>query len=82
MSLENLIIVTKNFYYSNTYLALAIGLGLALFFFFKPKEAFKTLGVVLIFLLIVYGFSILGKTSSLGMKHEKRMINQTVDRLK
>jgi Na+/phosphate symporter len=82
MSLENLIIVTKNFYYSNTYLALAIGVGLALFFFFKPKEAFKTLGVVLIFLLIVYGFSILGKTSSLGMKHEKRMINQTVDRLK
>jgi hypothetical protein len=32
--------------------------------------------------LIIYGFSVLGKSSSSGLNKEKRMINQTVNRMK
>jgi len=82
MSSQELLSIFRNFYYNHTYLALAIGVGLALFLYFNPKEALKILGGIVIFFLIIYGFSVLGKTSSSGLNNEKRMINQTVNRTK
>ncbi|MCK4837374.1 MAG: hypothetical protein KAS94_01150 [Desulfobulbaceae bacterium] len=79
--MDNIVITCQNFYYTNTYLALAIVAGLALFVYFKPKAALKTLGAVLIFLLIIYFFSFLGKSSSIGMGNKKHMINHTLDKI-
>ena len=81
MTLDHIVIIGKNFYYTNTYLALAIAAGLALFVCFKPKAALKTLGWLLIFILIVYSFSFLGKSSTTGMGSKKQMINQTRDKI-
>jgi hypothetical protein len=80
MTLDDIIISGKNFYYSNTYLALAIVAGMALLLIFKPKAALKTIGAVLIFVLVIYAFSSLGKSSSTGLNSKKQMINQTLDR--
>jgi len=82
MSLDNLLVVCKNFYYLHTYVSLAIIAGLLLFLWFHTKATLKIIGAILIFVLVIYCFSILGKTSSSGMAKEKQMINQTVDRMK
>ena len=82
MTLDNIVIIGKDFYYSNTYLTLPIAAGLALFVYFQTKAALKTLGAVLIFILIVYSFSSLGKSSSSGMSSKKQMISQTLDKIK
>ena len=80
MTLDNIIIIAKNFYYTSPYLALAIGAALLLFVLFKPKAALKTIGVLLILALLIYSFSFLGNSASTGMHSKKQMINQTVDR--
>lgn len=79
--MDNIVIFGTNLYYSNTYLALAIIAGLALFVYFKPKAALKTLGAVLILILIIYCFSFLGNSSSTGIGSKKQMINQTRDKI-
>lgn len=81
MTVDNIIIIGTNFYYTYTYLALAILAGLALFICFQPKAALKTLGTLLIFILIIYSFSILGKSSSTGMNSKKQMTTQTLDKI-
>ena len=80
MTLDNILIIGKNFYYSHTYLALAIAAGLLLFIYLKPKAAFKTVGILLLFIGTIYFFSLLGKSSSTGMNSKKQMINQTRNR--
>ena len=82
MSMQDLISITRNFCYNHNYLALAIGVGLILILYHNPKDTLKILGGIVIFFLIIYGFSILGKTSSTGLNNEKQMINQTVNRMK
>ena len=81
MSTEEIIIISKNFYYSYTYLSWAIVAGLLLFLYFKPKAALKTIGGLLAFVLLLYSFSMLGKSSSTGMSSKKEMINQTRDKM-
>ena len=81
MSLDEIIIITKNFYYIHTYLTLAIVAGLVLFLYFKPKAAFKTLGALLAFSLLFYSFSMLGNSASTGVSSKKQMSNQTLDKL-
>ena len=76
----DLMILGKNFYYTYTYVAWAILAGLVLFLYFSPKAALKTFAVIAVSVLIIYFFSVLGKSSSTGMDNKKQMINQTVDR--
>jgi len=80
MTSSELMIIWKNFYYTYTYTAWIILAGLLLFLIYKPKWALKTIGVIAVSVLIIYGFSILGKNTSTGMDSKKQMINQTVDR--
>jgi hypothetical protein len=81
MSTEEIIIISKNFYYSYTYLAWAIVAGLLLFVYFKPKATLKMIGGLLVFVFLIYSFSLLGKSSSTGMNSKKDMINQTRDKM-
>ena len=82
MTPEEMIRLAKNFYYSHTYVALALAAGSAAFLYFRPKAALKTFGAIFIFLLAIYSFSILGKSSDKAMRKEKEMVNQTVDKLR
>ena len=80
MTSNELMILWKNFYYTYTYATWAILAGLVLFIYLSPKAALKTFAVIAVSVLIIYFFSILGKSSSTGMDSKKQMINQTVDR--
>lgn len=80
METEEIIIVAKNFYYTYTAVSIIFMVGLVAFMFFKPKAAAKTLGAVAVFLLLIYWFSMLGKSSSVGMGNKDRMINQTIEK--
>lgn len=82
MELEGIIIAVKNFYYSYTAVSVIILAGLLGFIFFKPKAAAKTLGGLAAFLFVIYSFSMLGKSASVGMGNKDRMINQTVGKNK
>jgi hypothetical protein len=81
MTFDALLISGRNFYYTNTYLALAMVAGLVIFFWLKPMAAFKMIGTILLFLLIIYFFSSLGESSLTGMINKKQMIDQTRGRL-
>lgn len=81
MTLEELINIARNFYYLHPFIALLIAVVLVLFIYHSPKETLQILGAVALFFLVVYGFSILGKTSSYGVNKEKQMVKQTVNRL-
>lgn len=78
MELEGVVIAAKNFYYTYTVVSIVICAGLLVFVFVKPKAAAKTLGALAAFLFVIYCFSMLGKSSSVGMGNKDRMINQTV----
>lgn len=80
--MEEAIIVAKNFYYTYTTVSIIIFVGLVAFVVFNPKAAAKTLGVVAAFFLLIYCFSVLGKSSSIGINNKDRMINQTIEKNK
>ena len=82
MELEGISIVVKNFYYTYTAVSLLIIAGLGAFIVMKPKAASKTLGGIAAFLLLIYCFSVLGKSSSIGMSNKDRMINQSIEKNK
>lgn len=82
MALEEIIIVAKNFYNTYTAISMIIVAGLGVFVFVKPKAAVKTLAGIAAFILLIYCFSMLGKSSSVGISNKNKMINQTVEKNK
>ncbi|MDT8335695.1 MAG: hypothetical protein RQ753_08350 [Desulfurivibrionaceae bacterium] len=77
MTIYHLLQLGKNFYYTHTYLALAILAGLVILALINPKAAFKTVAIVLLFVLAVYFATLLGKTSLTGIGNKQQMINQS-----
>lgn len=78
MGLDNLAVLAKNLYYGYPLLSLGAMISLAVFAFVRPKVAARAVALVLAFSLVIYCFSVLGKSSSTGLADKDRMINQTV----
>lgn len=73
MTIYNVLQMFKNFYYSHTYLSLAILAGLVIFALINPKATLKVFGAILILALAIYCATLLGKTSSTGLDTKKGM---------
>lgn len=82
MDLHNAVIFCNNFYHNHPVAAMAIVAVLLLGLIFRTMDLLKIFGFIMVLVLMIYLFSLLGKSAGTGMDSKKQMINQTVTKMK
>ena len=76
MDLSQIVNHIAGFYYGHTAIAIAIGVAIVLLVCFRPKAMLKVVGILLIFALAAYAFTLVVDMAGSGRSQKSEMIHK------
>ena len=76
MDLSRIVNHIVGFYYGHTAIAIAIGVAIVLLVCFRPKAMLKVVGILLIFALAAYAFTLVVDMAGSGRSQKSEMIHK------